>query len=173
MRRCNYQGIEGAGDLPCGEREEALNRSARAKEAAAPSCEIRKQNQQTENATAKREQCESNATRTLSQPQDEIGKCPADIGDIADKASDQRAWERFSAAWPFDPVPYRRAAAQAEFEKLSEAEREEAIKGAAILAKSRRSSGRMAAPDARRWIKEKRWKSGARPSGARLSVRTA
>lgn len=88
------------------------------------------------------------------------------------------AWERFSAAWPFDPVPYRRAAAQAEFEKLTDAEREEAIRCAAILAKSRRSSGRMAAPDARRWIKEKRWKSSiprepqSSRSGARLNVRT-
>jgi hypothetical protein len=174
MRRCNYQGTEGAGDLPCGEREEALNGSARAKEAAAPSCEIRKQNQQIENATAKREQCESNARALSHNPQDEIGKCPADIADIADiadKASDQRAWERFSAAWPFDPVPYRRAAAQAEFERLTEAEREDAIRCAVILAKSRRSSGRIAAPDVRRWIKEKRWKSSARRSGACLNVR--
>jgi len=83
------------------------------------------------------------------------------------------AWRRFIALWPYDPIAFRRAAAFAEFERLTEAEREEAIKGAAILARSRRSSGRMAAPDARRWLKEKRWKSGARPSGARLSVRTA
>jgi len=69
------------------------------------------------------------------------------------------AWERFSAAWPYDPIPYRRAAAQAEFERLTEAEREEAIMCAAILAKARRASGRMAATDARRWIKEKRWKA--------------
>lgn len=89
------------------------------------------------------------------------------------------AWERFSAAWPFDPVPYRRAAARAEFEKLTDSEREEAIGCAANLAKARRSSGRMAAPDARRWIKEKRWKSiitrapqSSRSSGARSNVRT-
>jgi hypothetical protein len=92
------------------------------------------------------------------------------------------AWERFSAAWPFDPVPYRRAAARAEFEKLTATEREEAITSAAILAKSRRASGRIAAPDARRWIKEKRWKAfkrniasastAARPPSARLNVRT-
>lgn len=84
----------------------------------------------------------------------------------------QDAWERFSALWPFDSVPYRRAAAQAEFEKLTDAERGEAIRCAAILAKARRSSGRMAAPDARRWIKEKRWKSSARRSGACLNART-
>jgi hypothetical protein len=82
------------------------------------------------------------------------------------------AWDRFSAAWPFDPVPYRRAAARAEFERLTEAEREEAIRCAAILAKSRRSSGRMAAPDARRWLREKRWKSSAQRSGPCLNVRT-
>lgn len=81
------------------------------------------------------------------------------------------AWERFSAAWPFDPVPYRRAAARAEFEKLTEAEREEAIRCAAILAKSRRASGRMEAPDARRWIKAKGWKISPRSSGAGLNVR--
>ncbi|PPD05783.1 MAG: hypothetical protein CTY36_06015 [Methylocystis sp.] len=90
-----------------------------------------------------------------------------------------KAWERFSAAWPFDPVPYRRAAARAEFEKLTEAEREEAIRCAGVLAKARRATGRMAAPDARRWLKEKRWKSSgerapqsSRSSGARLNVRT-
>jgi hypothetical protein len=120
----------------------------------------------------------------LSQPQETSGKF-ADLASDGNKASDQpanlpveapvgaaRAWEHFSAAWPFDPVPYRRAAARAEFERLTEAEREEAIRCAAILAKSRRSSGRMAAPDARRWLKEKRWKSGARPSGACLNAGT-
>jgi len=82
------------------------------------------------------------------------------------------AWERFSAAWPFDPVPYRRAAARAEFEKLTEAEREEAITCAGVLAKARSASGRMSAPDARRWIKAKGWKINVRSSGARLNVRT-
>jgi hypothetical protein len=89
---------------------------------------------------------------------------------IATDAED--AWRRFIALWPYDPVAFRRAAAFAEFERLTEAEREEAIRCAVILAKSRRSSGRMAAPDARRWIKEKRWRSSARFSGAGLNART-
>jgi uncharacterized protein YdaU (DUF1376 family) len=57
------------------ELSERENRSARARDAAASSWEIRKQNQQTENATAKREQCESNATRArIPQPQPDPDK---------------------------------------------------------------------------------------------------
>jgi hypothetical protein len=109
-----------------------------------------------------------------SQPQENSGKFAGFASD-GKKASDQpanlpvevpvdaaEAWERFSAAWPFDPVPYRRAAARAEFERLTEVEREEAIRCAAILAKSRR--GRMAAPDARAWIRARGWEAaGKRP----------
>lgn len=80
------------------------------------------------------------------------------------------AWERFSAAWPFDPVPYRRAAARAEFEKLTEAEREEAIRCAGVLAKARRASARMGAPDARRWIRAKGW--AAHLTERRFNART-
>jgi hypothetical protein len=119
----------------------------------------------------------------LSQPQEQFAnlQTASDGNTASDQAANlpveapadaAKSWARFSAAWPFDPVPYRRAAARAEFERLTEAEREEAIRCAAILAKSRRSSGRMAAPDARRWLKEKRWKSSARRSGACLNVRT-
>lgn len=68
------------------------------------------------------------------------------------------AWERFSAAWPFDPVPYRRAAAQAEFEKLTTAEREAAIRCAPRFVKAWRRA-RSAPPDARRWIKAKGWEA--------------
>jgi hypothetical protein len=105
----------------------------------------------------------------LTQPS-EAAEAPVDAAE---------AWERFSAAWPFDPVPYRRTAARAEFAKLTETEREEAIRCVAILTKARRATGRMAAPDARRWLKEKRWKSSgarapqsSRSSGARLNVGT-
>lgn len=69
------------------------------------------------------------------------------------------AWERFSAAWPFDPVSYRRAAARAEFEKLTDAEREKAIRSAAIFAKAWRKGGRRSAPDARAWIRARGWQS--------------
>jgi len=120
----------------------------------------------------------------LSRAQEQTGKFAGFAGD-ENNASDQpanlpveapvdaaSAWERFSAAWPFDPVPYRRAAAQAEFERLTEAEREEAIRCAAILAKARRASGRMAAPDARRWIKAKGWQAfNSRPMAANLTGR--
>ncbi len=69
------------------------------------------------------------------------------------------AWRRFSALWPFDPVAFRRAAARAEFEKLTDAEREKAIRSAAIFAKTWRKGGRRGAPDARAWIRARGWES--------------
>lgn len=75
------------------------------------------------------------------------------------------AWRRFSAVWPFDPVPYRRAAAEAAFAALTETEREEAIRCAQRFMKARRAGGRSGRPDARRWIKAKGWetRSSVRP----------
>lgn len=67
------------------------------------------------------------------------------------------AWERFSTAWPFDVVDYRRAAAEAEFAKLTDAERNEAIRCAPLFAKAWRASGRGGLPSARSWIREKGW----------------
>lgn len=77
----------------------------------------------------------------------------------SDAARATEAWDRFSAAWPFDPVPYRRAAARAEFERLTEAEREEAIRCACSFAKAWRVGGRRGSPDARAWIVAKGWKA--------------
>lgn len=68
------------------------------------------------------------------------------------------AWERFSAAWPYDPVPYRRAAAQAAFAELTRKEREAAIRCARTFVKAWRAGGRGGAPDARNWIRERGWR---------------
>lgn len=77
------------------------------------------------------------------------------------------AWERFSAAWPFDTVPYRRAAAEAAFAELTYAEREDAIRCAPRFAKAWRARGRSGLPDARAWIREKGWEAFApTPSAA-------
>lgn len=78
-----------------------------------------------------------------------------------------KAWERFSAVWPFDPVPYRRAAAEAAFGELTYAEREAAIRCAPLFAKAWRARGRSGLPDARAWIREKGWEAFApTPSSA-------
>ncbi len=69
------------------------------------------------------------------------------------------AWERFSAAWPFEPVPYRRAAAEAAFAKLTREEREEAIRCAPTFAKAWRARRRSGLPDARSWIRAKGWEA--------------
>lgn len=74
------------------------------------------------------------------------------------------AWRRFSAVWPFDPVPYRRAAAEAAFAALTETEREEAIRCAQRFMKARRAGGSSGWPDARRWIKAKGWEAFKRAS---------
>ena len=71
------------------------------------------------------------------------------------------AWERFSAAWPFDPVPYRRAAAEAAFAELTREEREAAIRCARTFVKAWRAGGRSGLPDARNWIRERGWKAFA------------
>jgi hypothetical protein len=77
------------------------------------------------------------------------------------------AWERFSAAWPFDPVPYRRAAAEAAFAELTREEREAAIRCARTFVKAWRTGGRSGLPDARNWIRERGWKACAlTPSSA-------
>lgn len=77
----------------------------------------------------------------------------------SEAAKAAEAWDRFSAAWPFDPVPYRRAAARAEFEKLTEAEREAAIRYARSFAKAWRAGGRRGSPDARVWIRARGWEA--------------
>lgn len=80
-------------------------------------------------------------------------------------ASDaEGAWRRFIALWPYDPIAFRRAAAFAEFERLTEAEREEAIRCAQRFMKARRAGGRSGRPDARRWIKAKGWEAFKRAS---------
>ncbi len=77
------------------------------------------------------------------------------------------AWARFSAAWPFDAVPYRRAAAEAAFAKLTREEREEAIRCAPTFAKAWRARRRSGLPDARSWIRAKGWEAFApTPSSA-------
>ena len=84
---------------------------------------------------------------------------PSDESEAAAPVDASAAWRRFSAAWPFDPVDYRRAAAEAEFAKLTNAEREEAIRCAPLFAKAWRSSGRSGLPDARSWIRAKGWEA--------------
>jgi hypothetical protein len=76
---------------------------------------------------------------------------------IATDAED--AWRRFIALWPYDPIAFRRAAAFAEFERLTEAEREEAIRSARIFAKAWRAGGRRGSPDARVWIRARGWEA--------------
>lgn len=109
----------------------------------------------------------------LSQPQEQFAnlQTASDGNTASDQAANlpveapadaAKSWARFSAAWPFDPVPYRRAAARAEFEKLTTAEREEAIRSARTFAKAWRAGGRRGSPDARAWIMARRWEDAGK-----------
>ncbi|MBM3579113.1 MAG: hypothetical protein FJX40_16120 [Alphaproteobacteria bacterium] len=83
-----------------------------------------------------------------------VSKPSIDMADDGDGA-----WTTFSAAWPYDAVDYRRAAAKAEFERLSDRDRELAIRCAPLFIKAWRSAGRGALPSARKWLRERGWES--------------
>jgi hypothetical protein len=69
------------------------------------------------------------------------------------------AWRRFSAIWPYDAVPYRRAAAETAFAELTYAEREQAIRCACLFVKAWRAGARKGSPDARAWIVARGWQA--------------
>lgn len=82
------------------------------------------------------------------------------------------AWEKFAAAWPFDPVDFRRAAAKAEFAKLTDSERESAIVRAPSFIKAWRHACRGPLPSARKWLREKGWESVKRPPSSSTALAT-
>ncbi|MBM3655099.1 MAG: Rrf2 family transcriptional regulator [Alphaproteobacteria bacterium] len=100
---------------------------------------------------------------------------PCDESEASAPVDTAEAWRRFSAGWPFEPIDYRRAAAEAEFAKLKDPEREAAIRAAPIFAKAWRSSGRSGMPDARSWLKARGWEAVGRaaPNSPAAAAATA
>lgn len=95
------------------------------------------------------------------------GDLPCGESEASSPVDAAEAWRRFSSVWPYDPVPYRRAAAEAAFAELTREEREDAIRCAPRFVKAWRARGRGGLPDARAWIREKGWDAFApTPSSA-------
>lgn len=69
------------------------------------------------------------------------------------------AWAAFSAAWPFDTIDFRRAAAKAELMQMTDAERALAIACAPSFIKAWRHACRGPLPQARNWLRDRGWES--------------